>query len=234
MSDPRRRVATGSAIDDLRALGDASLRDVPAVEHSVAAARALRERTIRRRRIFGGLAILAAAGLLIAPVPYRRAGGSLYAFARDIVIHVRGQGRTSDQVRSELRRRLEDEGLTDTKVSVTDADGQRQIQIERPGSNHGAPASIGVGLDGAMKSVAATMAHVEVKKIATERDGVILHADVMWQGHSVPIDVPHSETMSEADLAREIASRLRSAGLEGSVSVERGTLQIAINPSPSR
>src|SRR5437773_2395805 len=85
MSDPRAHSITGPAIDDLRALADVSTRDVPTVEQSVMAARAHRDRATARRRVSVALAILAATGLLIAPLPYQGATGSLYAFARDYI-----------------------------------------------------------------------------------------------------------------------------------------------------
>jgi hypothetical protein len=163
-------------------------------------------------------------------VPRReRVSGSVYAFARDRVIRIRGKGRTALEIEAELRRRLEEEDLTDARVSVTDERGMRRIQVERPEADTSTPATLGIGLDGAMGSTDAKATRFEVKRIPTGREGVIFHAEVTWQGRTVVIDVPHSETMSEAVLAREVESRLKAAGFDGTVSVGRGTLRIEVN-----
>jgi hypothetical protein len=233
------RRADSPATDDLRALGDASSRDMPGVDRSIAAARALRGRAIRRLRASSAHAALAVLGFLIVPFSYdritahdvelvvsgpvtpslaeavtaglreelgardvtvtrtpsaggdalrfaarvpardgvnveqdaralatalergghaarvtivprrTRTSGSLYAFAREQVIRVRGKGRSARQIEAEIRRRLEDEGLGDAKVSVTDDHGMRHIQIEGLGTGAGAPRTLGVRLDGA-------------------------------------------------------------------------------------
>jgi hypothetical protein len=154
---------------------------------------------------------------------HARVTGSLYAFARDHVIRVRGDGRTASQLEAEIRRRLEEEGLTGAKVSVVAEPQQRRIEVETPGSGSGA-GTLGIQLGEASSGEEGTK--VDVRKIPATGGSVTFHVDVTRGARTISVEVPHSEALSEGALAREVQSRLKAAGLDATVEIRRGTLRI--------
>jgi hypothetical protein len=158
-----------------------------------------------------------------------RVSGTLYAFARDHVIRVRGEGRTALQLEAEIRRRLAEDGLTGAQVSVVDEPGQRRIQVETPRDGSGDAGTLGIGLSGATGGAAAPGTRIEVTRTTNPGEGVILHVHVTSPGRSASIQVPHSDAMSPATLAREVESRLKAAGLDARATVAGGSLQIELN-----
>ena len=158
-----------------------------------------------------------------------RVSGSVYAYAREHVIRIQGAGRTTAEIEAAIRQRLSEEGLTNTRVSVTNDEGMRRIQVERNGpegpATPGSGERLGIELDGA-SGLAGSGTGIEVQRLQTEHEGTTVRVDVTLHGRQVSIDVPHAETMSDVSLAGEIQSRLKRAGIGANVSVSQGTIQI--------
>jgi hypothetical protein len=74
--------------------------------------------------------------------------------------------------------------------------------------------------------VGAEGTRIEVRRIPSAADGVIFHVDVTREGHTTSIEVPHSEALSESELARDVQSRLKTAGVDARVSIERGAMRV--------
>ena len=54
-----------------------------------------------------------------------RVAGSVYAYAKDLVIQVSTDGKSAAQIEAEIRQRLADAGITNTSVSVTDSGNRK-------------------------------------------------------------------------------------------------------------
>ena len=159
--------------------------------------------------------------------------GSVYAYAKDLVIQVSTDGKSAAQIEAEIRQRLADAGITNTSVSVTDSGDQRKVMIQahhegdgsasEPGNlelqltKNGQPLPTGAGLG------------VKIRKVRTA-DGVALHLEVTAQGKSAAVDVPRSDALTDLALAAEIESQLHNAGLDLKVEITNGEVQIHEKP----
>lgn len=159
-----------------------------------------------------------------------RVSTPMYAYARDLVIRVSTDGKTAAQIESEIRQRLAEAGISNTNVSVTDENGKRKVTVMAHQESNGgtAPALDPIQLEltkngaplGAQDGVT-----LQVKKHRGP-DGVSLHIDVTDKGRTTTVDVPHSDTLSDAALAREIQAQLDSAGFAVKVTVTNGQIGV--------
>ena len=159
--------------------------------------------------------------------------GSVYAYARNLVIQVSTDGKSSAQIESEIRQRLADAGISNTTVSVTDDGKQRKVMIEaqhEAGDGTTEPANVELQLTkNGQPLVAGNGVSVKIQKMRSP-DGVALHLEVTANSKSATIDVPRSDSMTDAALAAEIRSRLLAAGIDVDVQVTGGQVQIQEKP----
>lgn len=168
------------------------------------------------------------ASAVTAPVR-ERVSGSVYAYAKDLVIRVSTDGKTAAQIEAEVRQKLADAGITDAQVSVTDEAGGRKVQLSVKRTADGKPAesesnlSLELTKDG--KPASGPQIRVEVRK-TRGADGLTTHLNVTQDAKSASIDLPHSDTMTDAALAAAIESRLKAAGIQATVTVHGGEIQV--------
>lgn len=159
-------------------------------------------------------------------VPRReRVSGSLYAYARDQWFRVNPEGKTSAEIESELRRKLDEAGLAKTTLLVDGNDHERKVLIQPHEDGTTAPGG-SIGLEIGAGKPAASGVSVVTSRIATVHDGIVLRAEVTARGRKASVEVPHVESLSDMALAAEVQSRLVRAGLRVRVRVNGGTLQV--------
>ncbi len=169
----------------------------------------------------------------VATPHHEKVSGNVYAFARDLVIHVDTDGKSSAQIEAEIRQRLAENGVTNTQVSVTDSGNQRKVMIEaRRTSDDQSVEPPMVSLDlqkNGQSTPQGEGVSVRVQKMKSE-DGVTMNLKVASKGREVSVVVPRVDTMSDAALGAEITSQLKAAGLDVAVRVTNG--EIAIEQKP--
>jgi hypothetical protein len=174
------------------------------------------------------------ASLAITPVK-ERVSGTVYAYAYDRVIEISMDGKTAPQLESEIQRRLSEAGITGASVSVTHPGGDPnglEVKVESkhdrttgeaPGqaleyfpelvlTKHGAP-------------VAGQRFAVGIEK-RHAADGVTLTVRVQQGDRTAAAEVPRSDSMSDASLATAIESQLKAAGLDVTVRVNAGEIEV--------
>jgi type IV pilus biogenesis protein CpaD/CtpE len=153
------------------------------------------------------------------------------AYAWDRIIQISVDGKSAPQLESEIRQRLSEAGVPDAQVSVTDHPGGGRdvnLKVERrhegpAGSaptepmpelvltKNGAPIAEGVG--------------VKVRK--KNLNGVVsLVVEVMQEGRTATAEIPNADSMSDADLASAISSRLAQGGINARVQVVNGEVKV--------
>jgi hypothetical protein len=153
--------------------------------------------------------------------------GTVYAYARDLVIRVSTDGKTPAQIETEIRQQLAAAGLTNTTVSVTDQNGRREVKVTAENHDPGAsPADVRLELtkDGQTLNAGSGL-QVEVRRTRSS-DGETLRLDISDKGRTATVQVPHADTMSDAALQAAVESQLRAAGLDLVVSISGGKVSI--------
>ena len=163
-----------------------------------------------------------------------KVSGSVYAYAKNLTIKIETEGKTAAQIEAEIRQQFAAAGVNNANVSVTDSDKGRKVEITA--ENHGEPGHEGgpgeLNVQLTKNGVAEAIGDgtsVEIRKMRGP-DGVTLHADVTSKGKTVSVDVPHVDTTSDAALAAQITSILKSAGVDLNVQVVGGKIQITDKP----
>ena len=156
---------------------------------------------------------------------HERSSGSVYAYARSHWFRVESQGKTSPDIEANLRRKLDEAGLARTSVSVSGDERGREIRLQSNEPRTSGPGR-SIGVEVGPGDRAASGLSIVTSRIATAHDGVVLHAQVTAHGQTVSVEVPHTESMSDAALAAEVESRLARAGVHAHVRAKGGTLQI--------
>jgi len=162
-----------------------------------------------------------------------RVSGSVYAYAKDLVIQVSTDGKTSAQIEAEIRQRLAEAGITDAQVSVTDEGGGRKVKLSvqrtaQAGQPQPPESNISLQLTKDGKPITGPGLMVEIKRTHTA-SGMTLTLDVTQAGKTTTIDVPHADTMTDAQIKAEVEARLRQAGIDARVSVTNGQIGIESN-----
>ena len=162
-----------------------------------------------------------------------RVSGSVYAMARDQVIRISSDGKTAAELEAEIRDRLIEVGLPNPEVSVTDADGRREIKVlarvesDDPSQmplREGAP-SIVLTKDG-QDIEDAERCEVAVRKIKHD-DVMKLQVDVNYKGSTAQAVVENFDQLGDAGVASAIESQLHAAGLTTlQVKVTNGEIEI--------
>lgn len=155
------------------------------------------------------------------------------AYAFDQIIRINVDGKSAVALEAEIRDRFAQAGVPEAHVSVTDRpDGGREVRLtverEHLGDGGAAPPEPmpqlvleknGAPLDGANGS----SIRVQKKKL---NGSTSLTVTVTAKGKSATVEVPNSDTMSDAALADAISTRLRQAGIEARVIVTNGRIQV--------
>jgi len=169
----------------------------------------------------------------VATAPIReKATGSVYAFARDVVIKVDVADKSAAQIESEIRSQLENAGIPDARVSVSTGSNQEKITMELPprtGGSGGAPANVKVALTKNGEELAGKGNRVLMTMEKAPDGGRTLHLTVGAEGQEQTFDIEHTEAMSDAQLEAAIGEKLRAAGLPGTIKVQDG--HVTIEPS---
>jgi len=155
------------------------------------------------------------------------------AYAFDQIISISVDGKSAAALESEIRDRLAQAGVPDAQVSVTDrADGGREVKmtVERQAVNDGtAPPpepmpQIVLTKDGAPLTGGEGLA-VKVKKMKTDTSTTLI-VEVDSNGKTAKVEVPNSDTMSDAAIADAITTQLHQAGIDARVTVTGGKISI--------
>src|SRR6185503_14871239 len=146
------------------------------------------------------------------------------AYAFDQIINISVDGKSAAALESEIRDRLAQAGVPDAQVSVTDRpDGGREVKmtVERQAVNDGTQPppepmpQIVLSKDGAPLQGGEGIA-VKVKKLKTDSSTTLI-VEVNSNGKTAKVEVPNSDTMSDAAIAAQIDSQLRQAGIDARV-----------------
>ena len=175
-----------------------------------------------------------AASATITPVK-ERVSGTVYAFARDRVIEISMDGKSAPQLEVEIAQRLAEAGIVGATVSVTHPGGdpnelkvqvtakRQQDEATAPGQALESFPELKLTKNGAPAEGHGFAVGIEKRHSA---DGLALTVRV-HQGDKLGVaEVPRSDSMSDAALAATLASQLEAAGLEVTVSVTGGEIEI--------
>lgn len=157
--------------------------------------------------------------------------GSVYAYARDHAIEISVDGKSASQIENEIRQGLASAGIPNAQVQVTEADGGKKLQVKveaKKTSGDGQPAEApqlvltrnGQPLGGDLHGFT-----VREEKRKGE-DGVTLSLIVGDNGKTANITIPHADTMSDAAITQTVEQQLAAAGIQATVHVTDGRVEI--------
>jgi len=163
-----------------------------------------------------------------------RVSGSVYAMARDQVIRIESVGKTAAELEAEIRDRLIEAGVPNPEVSVTEADGKREIKVLAKVESHDpsqvlerepAP-SIVITRDG-VDMPEGERCEVQVKKTKNETGAIQLTVDLNYKGTTAQAVVDNPDGLGDAGTASAIESQLHAQGLTDlRVTVTNGQIEI--------
>jgi hypothetical protein len=164
-----------------------------------------------------------------------RVSGTVAAYAADRVIRIETEGKSAEQIGAEIRTALEQAGLTDVQVSVSDeGNGAKRVEVraERDANAGDPPAQempqivLGDESPGSGDRVS-----VQVRKLKDESGAHSLKLSVTAQGRDTEVTVPNIDSMSDGALESEIERQLSAAGLNhADVTVTNGKIDVQVNP----
>lgn len=131
---------------------------------------------------------------------------NLYAYAADqaVTLRIDRTGKTPAELEADIRAQLEAAGLPDANVSVTQNGDETRVQIEAHSES----------TDGE--------AH-EQRQFRVELGG---HGDAPMDAQLHRFEVNRTPDMTDADVKAEIERQMREAGLDGTVTVENGRIEV--------
>ena len=154
------------------------------------------------------------------------------AYALDQMIRISVDGKTAAVLEAEIRSRLAEAGVPDAHVSVTDSPKGREVRLNVEREHVGDPSTVPpeplpqlvLTKDGApLAGREGLSVKVQKKKI---NGATALTVDVTAKNKSAKVEVPNSDTMSDAALTDAISSQLRQAGIDVRVKVTNGKIEI--------
>ena len=169
-------------------------------------------------------------GAVATVTPRReRVSGSVYAYARDVVIRIRTDGKSDEQIAAEISQRLAEAGIANAEVSVSRKDHEQEITIAAPrGSDAnapGGPCNIDVELTQDGRSPRDGMLLQSLRR--APGGGPAFHMGLVdSDGRTATVDVPNPGALSDSALAAEIMAQLRRAGFDLRVQVTNGKPEI--------
>ncbi len=133
-----------------------------------------------------------------------RVSTNVYAFARSRAVELRvtSSGRTPAEIEADIRAQLEAAGLQNAQVQVTREGDQTQVQIQADGAAG----------EGEQK--------FDIKLIGPD--------DQPLDASLHRFDVERKPGMTDADVKAEIERQMREAGVEGTVIVEDGKVNVQV------
>jgi len=171
----------------------------------------------------------------VTPVK-EKTSGSLYAMAFDNTIRVSVDGKTADELETEIATRLAEAGVPNAQVSVT-REGDDCMKIEVQAESQGEEGmtdshphlvltsdgqDLGAGMEGAADCDVRLM-----KKVDEGGDHLTVEVTRSGQTGSATVDDPGS--LSDADLAAAVQQQLAAQGFTDlSVSAQNGRLEIQV------
>jgi hypothetical protein len=165
-----------------------------------------------------------------------RVSGSVYAMAMNQVIRIETDGKTASQIESEIREQLEAAGVSNPEVTVTDADGKREVKILAKAESHDPSQPLPEVQEptimltkGGQEISDANACQVKVKKIKNETGALQLTVDVTYKGQTSQAVIDNADQMSDAALASAVESQLRAAGLDLKVTMKDGQIEVTGN-----
>jgi hypothetical protein len=160
-----------------------------------------------------------------------RVAGTMYAFAADRILRISTDGKSASQLEAEIRDGLAAAGFGDAQVTVRDqGDGRREVGIEvrREGD---APSGeempeIVLTKDGQDVGADGERCQVKIRNVRREGEAARMIVDIARDGRTVTAEIANAETMSDAELRREIQSQLDEAGVDVRVDVVDGEVRV--------
>lgn len=160
----------------------------------------------------------------------KRVSGSVYAFAKDLVIRVESDGKSNAQIEAEIRQRLSEAGVSNAQVSVVDEGNQRKISlsVERTsdGTETSDPGRVTLEMTKNGQSVGGDALSVEQKRMRGP-GGVVLQLTVADGGRQAVVEIPNAQTMSDPALAAAVEAKLRQSGFDVVVTASEGTITLS-------
>jgi hypothetical protein len=153
---------------------------------------------------------------------------NVYAYAMSRVIEISTDGKSSAQLESEIRQRLQAAGVTQADVSVTDVgEHGRAVRINAQqtsenGVAHEEMPELVLTRDG--KPLGGDRVEVRRKKDASGATSLVVAVTV--EGKATSVEIPNAGSMSDAALGAEIQSRLLAAGLDAVVTVHGDEISV--------
>jgi len=169
----------------------------------------------------------------VAVTPHReRVRYPAVAYAFEQIIRIRVDGKSAAALEAEIRDKLAQAGVPDAQVSVTDHPGggrDIRLNVERQhvGDAGVAPEPMpqvvleknGSPLQGG-EGFAVKFQKKKINGVTT------LAVEVTANGKSAKVEVPNSDTMSDAAITDAVSSQLRQAGIDARVTVTNGKIEI--------
>ncbi len=165
--------------------------------------------------------------------PHReRVRNPAVAYAFEQIINISVDGKSAAALEQEIRDRLAQAGVPDAQVSVTDrSDGGREVQLKVERQHEGDASTppepmpqVVLTKDGAPLAGAEGVAVKIQKRKINGSTSLVL--DVTMKGKTAKVEVPNSDTLSDAALTDTITSQLRQQGIDARVSVVGGKVTI--------
>jgi hypothetical protein len=169
-----------------------------------------------------------------------RVSGSVYAMAQDQVIRVASAGKTAAQIEDEIREKLADAGIPDARVSVIDhPDNTREITVDANRTVEGGTGQTGEDLEPGFPEIIVSpdgqgepgtegRVGVKIRKTATD-DGTRLTLEVQSGDETQTVEIENPDQMTDSDLAAEVQSRLDDLGIQATVEVHDGQLEVVLD-----
>ena len=159
-----------------------------------------------------------------------RVSGPMVAYAADRVVRIETEGKSASQIESEIRSALEDAGMTNVQVSVTDlGGGKRDVEVNAQRDAQSGDAAgegpVEIVLDGEPVDDADRVS-VNVRKMKDDAGNVSMTIDVLSEGREVEVVVPNPDSMSDPALESEIERQLSQAGVDLDVTVSGGRVSV--------
>ena len=174
----------------------------------------------------------------VAPVK-ERVSGSVYAYARDRVIHVDVEDKSAAQIENEIRAGLAEAGVTDAQVSVSkDGSGtdeklklmveaKKQLHLDGDATANEPMPQFVFNKGGA--PIGAAGGFTVREELRRTPDGATLTLIVQDGGKSATIEVQHADTVGDAAITAQVESQLRAAGIGARVTTTDGRVHLEKN-----
>ncbi|HYR52003.1 MAG TPA: hypothetical protein VET83_05255 [Candidatus Dormibacteraeota bacterium] len=165
----------------------------------------------------------------VAVTPHReRVRYPAVAYAFDQIIRISVDGKSAAALEAEIRDKLAQAGVPDAQVSVTDHPGggrDIRLNVERQhvGDAEPLPQVVLEKNGAALEDGEGFAVRIQKKKV---NGATTLTLEVTASGKSAKVEVPNSDTMSDAAITDSVGSQLRQAGIDARVTVTNGKVEI--------